>query len=75
MANKKITQLTDLPKECGADILAIVDDVAGTPTTKKVTVTNLMGQASASNLSSYDFNGIDTTLTLLLTIKQEPHIH
>ena len=57
MANKKITELTDLPSPAGADILAIVDDVAGTATTKKVTVTNLMGQASASNLASYDFNG------------------
>lgn len=45
MANKKFTQLTDLPTPAGADILAIVDDVAGTPTTKKVTVTNLMTQA------------------------------
>ena len=43
MANKKITELTDLPSPAGADILAIVDDVAGTATTKKVTVTNLMG--------------------------------
>ena len=42
MANKKITELTDLPSPAGADILAIVDDVAGTATTKKVTVTNLM---------------------------------
>jgi hypothetical protein len=57
MANKKITELTELTTPVGADIVAIVDDVAGTPTTKKVTVTNLMGQASASNLSSYDFNG------------------
>ena len=57
MANKKITELTELTTPAGADIVAIVDDVAGTPTTKKVTVTNLMGQASASNLSSYDFNG------------------
>jgi hypothetical protein len=57
MANKKITQLTELTTPVGADILAIVDDVAGTATTKKVSVTNLMGQASASNLSSYDFNG------------------
>ena len=56
MANKKITELTELTTPAGADIVAIVD-VAGTPTTKKVTVTNLMGQASASNLSSYDFNG------------------
>jgi hypothetical protein len=57
MANKKITELTELTTPAGADIVAIVDDVAGTPTTKKVTVTNLMGQASASNLASYDFNG------------------
>ena len=57
MANKKITELTELTAPVGADILAIVDDVAGTATTKKVSVTNLMGQASASNLSSYDFNG------------------
>ena len=57
MANKKITELTELTTPTGADILAIVDDVAGTATTKKVSVTNLMGQASASNLSSYDFNG------------------
>jgi len=57
MANKKITELTELTTPAGVDILAIVDDVAGTATTKKVSVTNLMGQASASNLSSYDFNG------------------
>ena len=29
MANKKFTELTDLPSPAGADILAIVDDVAG----------------------------------------------
>ena len=57
MANKKITDLDPLTTPAGADILAIVDDVEGTATTKKVTVTNLMGQASASNLSSYDFDG------------------
>ena len=57
MANKKITDLDPLTTPVGADILAIVDDVEGTATTKKVTVTNLMGQASASNLSSYDFDG------------------
>jgi hypothetical protein len=57
MANTKITELTELTTPTGVDIVAIVDDVAGTPSTKKVTVTNLMGQASASNLSSYDFNG------------------
>ena len=52
MANKKITELTDLPSPAGADILAIVDDVAGTATTKKVTVTNLMGQAPVQSVNS-----------------------
>ena len=51
MANKKITQLTDLPTPAGADILAIVDDVAGTPTTKKVTATNLMTLAPVQSVA------------------------
>jgi len=55
MANKKISELGVLTTPAGADILAIVDDTD--TTTKQVSVTNLMGQASASNLSSYDFNG------------------
>ena len=44
MADLKITELDALgttPND--ADILAIVDDVAGTPLTKKVTVANLLG--------------------------------
>ena len=51
MANKKITELTDLPSPAGADILAIVDDVAGTATTKKVTATNLMGLAPVQSVA------------------------
>ena len=45
MANKKITELTEETSPQGADLLALVDDVSGTPTTKKVTVANLMTQA------------------------------
>ena len=52
MANKKITELTELTTPAGADIVAIVDDVAGTATTKKVTVTNLMGQAPVQSVNS-----------------------
>lgn len=52
MANKKITELTELTTPVGADIVAIVDDVAGTATTKKVTVTNLMGQAPVQSVNS-----------------------
>ena len=42
MADQKITQLTELAETPDdADILAIVDDVAETPITKKITVANL----------------------------------
>ena len=72
MANKKITELTELTTPAGADIVAIVDDVAGTATTKKVTATNLMtlapvqsvaGQTgtvtiSAGDLTDGNFDGI-----------------
>ena len=72
MANKKITQLTDLPSPAGADILPIVDDVAGTPTTKKVTATNLMtlapvqsvaGRTGTVTLSNTDISGLGTAAT------------
>lgn len=49
MANKKFTDLDNLATPAGADIMAIVDDVAGTPTTKKVTVDNLLSLAATVN--------------------------
>ena len=72
MANKKITELTDLPSPAGADIMAIVDDVSGTPTTKKVTATNLMtlapvqsvaGRTGTVTLSNTDISGLGTAAT------------
>lgn len=41
MADLKITQLAEETSPVGADLIAIVDDVAGTPTTKKATLTNV----------------------------------
>ncbi len=41
MANAKITALTALTTAENADVLAIVDDPAGSPVTKKITVKNL----------------------------------
>lgn len=41
MADAKITQLTELETADGADLAVVVDDVAGTPTTKKITLTNI----------------------------------
>jgi len=72
MANKKITALNNLPSPAGADILPIVDDVAGTPTTKKVTATNLMtlapvqsvaGRTGTVTLSNSDISGLGTAAT------------
>jgi hypothetical protein len=72
MADKKITQLTALgATPAGTDIIPMVDDPGGTPVTKKVTVTNLMGAApvqsvnsltgsvtiDAGNLNDFDFDG------------------
>jgi hypothetical protein len=70
MANKKITELTEETSPAGADILALVDDVSGTPTTKKVTATNLMtlapvqsvaGRTGTVTLSSTDVSGVAFT--------------
>lgn len=46
----KITQLTALTSVDGTDILPVVDDVSGTPVTKKITVANLA--ASLNSLST-----------------------
>jgi hypothetical protein len=51
MANKKITDLSDLPSPIGADVLPIVDDVSGTPVTKKVTASNLMSLAPVQSVA------------------------
>jgi hypothetical protein len=50
MADKalKISELTALTSISGDDLLVIVDDPSGTPTTKKVTVANLLGNSSAN---------------------------
>ena len=46
MADAKITALTECTDPQSTDILPIVDDPAGTPVTKKVTVANLVPAAS-----------------------------
>ena len=53
MADQKITDLTALVSVDGSDLLAIVDDPAGTPITKKVTVSNLLAG-----------NVVESTITL-----------
>ena len=72
MANKKISQLDALgTAPAGTDILPITD-VSGTPTTKKVTVTNLMaaspvqsvaGRTGAVTIANTDVSGLGTAAT------------
>lgn len=59
MANKKITELTELTSPAGADLFAIVDDTD--TTTKKVTVTNLMTQAP---VQAAHISGLATQVSL-----------
>lgn len=65
MADEKITEFTELDATPdNADIVAIVDDVAGTPVTKKITIANLLAGVSGTveNLSS-QCNGSATVFT------------
>lgn len=67
MANQKITELTNLATPAGADLFAMVDDVAGTPTTKKATLTNVEAvidhDALANFVSNEHINHTSVTLT------------
>ena len=72
MANKKISELTALGTTAPSDAVLPITDVTGTPTTKKVTVTNLMaaapvqsvaGRTGAVTLSNSDISGLGTAST------------
>ena len=60
---KKITELSALTAPAGDDLLVIVDDVAGTATTKKVTVANLFGNSSA-NVVIFNATPANSTITV-----------
>lgn len=56
MVDKKITELTELTTPAAVDVVAIVDDPAGSPVTKKMTYANLESNLSitASQVSDFD---------------------
>tara|TARA_R110002167_G_scaffold12728_1_gene53863 strand:+ start:89 stop:832 length:744 start_codon:yes stop_codon:yes gene_type:complete len=58
MADSKITALTELTSVAGEDLVAIVDDPSGTPTSKKITKANLVKNIAVSDLA----NGTDGEL-------------
>lgn len=61
--SKKVTELTALTSPAGEDLLLIIDDPSGTPTTKKVTVSNLFGN-STSNVVIYNTTPANSTITV-----------
>jgi len=46
MADKKVTQLTSLTAPANTDLLLIIDDPAGSPISKKITVQDLFGNTT-----------------------------
>jgi len=48
MSDKKITQLTALTLLADTDLFVVVDDVAGTPTSKKLSAADLAEYIAAS---------------------------
>lgn len=62
---KKITQLTELTNAVGADLLEIVDDVGGTPASKKITLENLLSSsANQAPTGALDFSGASSFTTI-----------
>jgi hypothetical protein len=64
MADKKITDLTELTALDQSDLFVVVDDPAGTPITKKITATSLFGNVAYVTSSTTKFG---TTLRARLT--------
>lgn len=52
MADKKVTQLTALTAPANTDLLLIIDDPAGSPVSKKITVEDLFGTTSGLTVTT-----------------------
>ena len=68
MAEQKITELAELTTIDDADLLAVVDDVAGTPTTKKIMYSNLVSTKEYASfyLTTGGLTGVSNTATTLI---------
>ena len=62
MADKKITQLTSLTSPASEDLLLIVDNPSGTPTSKQISIKNLAAGMSNTAVSGTLTVSANTTL-------------
>lgn len=60
---KKISELSSLGSASGDDLLLIVDDPSGTPSTRSITVSNLLGNSSA-NVVIYNNTPANSAITV-----------
>lgn len=73
MPDQKITELTDLPSPALVDLLAVVDDVAGVPTTKKLTLQNLFNLFSDhSGLTNLAWSVAGHTIDTAINMNDNP---
>ena len=63
MADKKVTQLTALTAPANTDLLLVIDDPAGSPISKKITIEDLFGKTSGLSVTAINLTSTgDTTL-------------
>ena len=74
MADKKVTELTALTAPASGDVLLIIDDVGGTPVSKKITLKALFGAVPANTVFSANVSVTGTTSlnTLKVNDKRTP---
>ena len=63
MADKKVTQLTALTAPANTDLILVIDDPAGSPISKKMTIEDLFGKTSGLSVTTINLTSTgDTTL-------------
>jgi len=60
---KKVTELSALTAPAADDLLLIIDDVAGTPITKKITLANVLG-SSIANVVIFNTTPANSSITI-----------
>ena len=70
MADKKVTELTNLTAAASEDVFYVIDDPTGTPASKKITAKNLFGAVPANTTFTHftTFNNKVTAANGVVTL-------